>query len=510
MPRSLFFVPIVLALLLSACTSFPVPRPTEAPTATEVPAPATFTPTPLSSNAVAATATEVPATVAATATTAPPTVTSPLATPVPAQVASPVATATVAPTATIPVATATKASAPTKEPVATVPPTAAPTKKPTSRPPTATPAPAPAAVPVSGSGWQGEYFTNPDVHGDPALVRADADVNFDWGPGSPDPSIPIDHFSARWTRTVSLPAGQYRFHATADDGVRVYVDGLPIIDQWHTSAEVTYNTSLSLTGGNHLLRVDYYDNTEQARVHVWWESDDGSATDPAHAGAWRGDYYNNRDFSGSPVFSRDDPAVYFDWGNSGPGQGVGGQDFSVRWTRQMIFPGGDMLFSLKSDDGVRLWVDWATVIDQWGGSDGKTTFTQEKNVQPGTHTVVVEYYQGAGDAKVGLTIQPTNVSWLGNLHTCLPPQASWIKVYRLAPNNKWEDLNPDGYGANTASGQITIFGVPVDPTYSWDGQPYRVEQWVNGSRVHVEGDIFAGQPAFRIQPGQDVSTTWTC
>ncbi len=498
MPRFSFLVPIVLALVLTACASFPAPLPTQVASVTEVPAAATFTPTAAPSVEPEATATVAPVTPAPpTATVATELTTAPTIMP------TDTATATAVPALTpSPAAVSTAATGPTRTP------TSAPAKGPATAPPTATPAPA--AVPAPGLGWQGEYFTNPDVHGEPALVRTDADVNFDWGLGSPDPSIPVDHFSARWTRSLSLPAGQYRFHATADDGVRVYVDGLPIIDQWHTSAEVTYNTSLSLTGGNHLLRVDHYDNTEQARVRVWWEPDDGSATDPTHAGAWRGDYYNNRDFSGSPVFSRDDPAVYFDWGTTGPGGGIGGQDFSVRWTRQMIFPGGDMLFSLKSDDGVRLWVDWATVIDHWGGSDGNTIFTQERNVQPGAHTVVVEYYQGAGAAKVELSAQPTNVNWLGNIHTCLPPQDAWIKVYRLAPNNKWEDLNADGYGSNTASGQITIFGVPVDATYSWDGQPYKIEQWVNGSRVHVEGDIFAGQPALRIQPGADVSTTWPC
>lgn len=523
MPRSPFFVFVVLALLLTACASFPIPRPTQVATATEASVPATFTPTPAPPSVAQATATAAPATTATPATTAaaatagaPATMSSPLATPA-VGAASPdagatsavPATATEVPATVTPVATAPPTRTPTVKPANTAA-AASPTRKPTSRPATATPAPAPASVPSSGSGWQGEYFSNPDLHGQPALVRTDADVNFDWGMGSPDPGIPADHFSARWTRPISLAAGQYRFHATADDGVRVYVDGLPTIDQWHTSAAVTYNTSLSLTGGSHFLRVDYYDNTEQASVRVWWEPDDGSATDPSHAGAWRGDYYNNRDFSGTPVFSRDDPAVYFDWGTTGPGGGIGGQDFSVRWTRQMAFPGGNVRFLLKSDDGVRLWVDWATVIDHWGGSDGKAVFTQERDVQPGVHTVVVEYYQGPDAAKVELSVEPTNVNWLGNLRTCLPSQDSWIKVYRLAPNNKWEDLNPDGYGSNTASGQITIFGVPVDATYSWDGQPYKVEQWVNGSRVHVEGDIFAGQPAFRIQPGADVSTTWPC
>ena len=243
---------------------------------------------------------------------------------------------------------------------------------------------------------------------------------------------------------------------------------------------------------------------------MWWEPDDGSATDPAHAGAWRGDYFDNPDLSGTPTFSRDDPAIYFDWGDAGPGGGVGGQGFSVRWTRPVFFPGGQVLFAVKPDDGVRLWFDWAAIIDQWHDSPGQTTYTVEKNVSNGVHTLVVEYYQGAGSASVRLTWQPNGSDWLANIHTCLPPQNSHIEVYRLAPNNQWEDLNPDGYTANTADGQLLIAGVPIDASYGWDGQPYRAELWVGGTLTRSEGDIFAGQPAFRIMPGQDAYTSWPC
>jgi hypothetical protein len=340
-------------------------------------------------------------------------------------------------------------------------------------------------------------------------VRSDGEINFDWGLGSPAPDLPPDHFSARWTRTASLAAGQWRFHATADDGVRVYVDGLPIIDQWHPTATVTYNTSLALSGGNHELRLDYYDNVEQARIRLWWEPDDGSATDPAHAGAWRGDYYDNRDRKGKPTFSRDDPAVYFNWGDRGPGGGIEGQDFSVYWTRQVYFPGGDYLFTLTVDDGARLWLDWAAIIDEWHDS-AQVTYQLERHVKEGDHTVAVEYYQRSGSALVQLSWQPTISDWVANLHTCLTQEGAWIKVYRLAPNNQWEDLNPDGYTADTADPERTIWGVPIDASYGWDGQPYRVELWAGGKMVHSDGNIFAGQPAFRIMPGTDVHTSWSC
>ncbi len=471
-------VPIIIALLFVGCSRSPLPIPTEVVRVTEQPAPVTETPSPAPPSATAT----VEPTLAATAT----------------HTSSP----TVKPTSTV---TPTIPPTPTPLPKPVLPtPTREPTKPPTARPPTSTPAPAP------GTAWHGEYFANPDLSEKPALVRSDGNLDFNWGAGAPDPSLPADHFSVRWTRAVSFGAGQWRFHATSDDGVRVYVDGLPIIDQWHTTASVTYNTSLALAAGNHALRVDYYDNVEQARIRVWWESDDGSVTDPAHAGAWRGSYFDNKTLSGTPKFERDDPAVYFDWGESGPGGGIASVDFSVRWQRQVFFPGGEYRFKVKADDGVRLWFDWAAIIDQWRDGAGQTTYTREMEVSNGNHTVVVEYYQAAGPASVQVTWQPTNVDWVGNLRTCLALQDSWIKVYRLAPNDRWEDLKPDGYGPNTADGQLSLFGVPVDASYSWDGQPYKVELWVKGKMVRSEGDIFAGQPEFRIMPGADVRTSWPC
>lgn len=480
-------VPIAMILLMAGCSRPPGPTPTEVARATATLVP---TMTPVPPTPTKATPTEARVLIA----TAPPT-----GTPLPV----PTATATLPPTPAV-------LPTPTISPTPTASPTPLPTKPPTPRPPANTPVPPASPTPAPGAAWKGEYFANPDLYGEPALVRSDADLNFDWGLGSPDPKIPVDHFSARWTRTVSLGAGRWRFHATTDDGVRVYVDGLLIIDQWHTTASVTYNCSVALAAGQHLLRVDFYDNIEQAKVRIWWEADDGSATDPAHTGTWRGEYFNNRNLSGNPVFGRDDPAVYFDWGEGGPGGGIGGQDFSVRWTRRLFLPGGRYLFKIKPDDGVRLWLDYVAIIDEWHDNTGLTTYTKELQVSDTDHTLVVEYYQGGGPASVKLEWQPLTVQWVGNLRTCLAQQESWIKVYRLAPNNHWEDLRPDGYGPNTADGHLNLFGVPLDAAYSWDGQPYRVELWVKGKMVRSQGNIHAGQPEFRIMPGADVQTAWLC
>jgi hypothetical protein len=159
---------------------------------------------------------------------------------------------------------------------------------------------------------------------------------------------------------------------------------------------------------------------------------------------------------------------------------------------------------------VRVWLDGVAIIDQWRESAGETTHTRELEVSERNHIVTVEYFQGGGPAAVRVTWQPMIVDWIGNLYTCQLEQDSWIKIYRLGPHLRWEDMKPDGYGPNAAGGQLTLFGVPVDASFGWDGQPYKVELWIKGQLIRSEGDFLAGQPAIRIMPGADVRTTWPC
>src|SRR5690606_5009489 len=107
----------------------------------------------------------------------------------------------------------------------------------------------------------------------------DRKLDFNWGTGSPDSRIPNDNFSARWTRTVDFgDEATYRFYAKADDGVRVWVDGERIIDEWHDSrGDVTYTADIRLDGREE-VRVEYYEREGGARVRVWWERLSDTAT----------------------------------------------------------------------------------------------------------------------------------------------------------------------------------------------------------------------------------------
>jgi hypothetical protein len=370
----------------------------------------------------------------------------------------------------------------------------------------------PAAVMAADPNWRGEYFANPDLAGNPTFIRNDSNVNFDWAWGSPDPRIPVDHFSVRWTRAVYLPAGGWRFNVTVDDGVRLWVDGQLLIDQWRISAPITYSGSISLGSGDHNLRVEYFDSTERAQIRVGWDQGGAPATPtpvPSGSHPWDGAYYDNVYLANNPRFTRYDASINFDWGDDGPGGGIGGEGFSVRWNRWADFAAAPYEFRVTVDDGVRFWLDDDLLIDEWHDSSGQT-YSRRVDMAAGGHNLRVEYYQGGGEARIGFGFQRADISWVGNLYTCMAPQDSWIKVYRLTPDNVWEDRKPEGWGPISASGEIKIDGLPIDPYYGTAGQPYKVELWVNGKVVQTEGNINAGQPYFRIAPGQDARTSWPC
>ena len=109
----------------------------------------------------------------------------------------------------------------------------------------------------------------------------DPEVNFDWGSGSPDPSLNADTFSVRWSGQLLIPeTGNYTFSTLNSDGVRLYIDGVPVINDYvDHSTSWKDGTTISLTAGQRVeLQMEYYDNTGSAVAKLKW-------TGPSFAGA---------------------------------------------------------------------------------------------------------------------------------------------------------------------------------------------------------------------------------
>jgi beta-glucosidase len=120
--------------------------------------------------------------------------------------------------------------------------------------------------PGGPQGLKGEYFNNDNLQGTPAVVRTDERVDFHWGNGSYKDGEPVDHFSARWTGYF-VPASEddYKIYVSADDGIRLYIDNVLVIDDWKKHGETLNTYAMHLEAGKpHELRLEYFEDTGTA------------------------------------------------------------------------------------------------------------------------------------------------------------------------------------------------------------------------------------------------------
>ncbi len=122
-------------------------------------------------------------------------------------------------------------------------------------------------------GLSAEYFANKNLEGTPALKRVDESVNFDWGMSNPAPELPADNFSARWTgKLTPTVSGKYRLGAIADDGVRIYLDGKLIAEDWTEHASTTVTAEVTLQAGqSYDVKMEYYESQIGAVAKLVWQ-----------------------------------------------------------------------------------------------------------------------------------------------------------------------------------------------------------------------------------------------
>jgi chitodextrinase len=256
--------------------------------------------------------------------------------------------------------------------------------------------------------YSAQYHGNMTLSGTPALQRCEAAVNHGWASGSPAPVVPVDGFSTRWTGTFLFTAATYEFTATADDGIRVWVDGALVIDAWKDQAATTYRATRTLTAGDHAVKVEYYENGGAAAARVSWQATQQPVPPPSSScptGEYSGQYYGNMTLSATPVLQRCERTVNYEWGSGSPTPAVPVDGFSGRWTGTFSFAAGSYEFTATADDGIRVWVDGAVVIDAWKDQPA-TTYTATKTLTAGGHVVKVEYYENGGAAEASVLWAP--------------------------------------------------------------------------------------------------------
>ncbi|MCK4796142.1 MAG: right-handed parallel beta-helix repeat-containing protein, partial [Spirochaetes bacterium] len=127
-------------------------------------------------------------------------------------------------------------------------------------------------------GLIGHYFNNNDFTSF-AFTRIDPMIDFDWINDSPDSSIWNDTYSIRWTGQVKADYDEtYTFYTNSDDGVKLWIDGQLLINNWFDHGPTEYSASVQLSQGWHDIKIDYYENDWQSSAKLFWSSPSISKT----------------------------------------------------------------------------------------------------------------------------------------------------------------------------------------------------------------------------------------
>jgi hypothetical protein len=125
----------------------------------------------------------------------------------------------------------------------------------------------------AGGGIRADYYngTNFDTK---VLTRIDPQIDFNWGDGVPDEAVGADNFSVRWTGQLEAAFTEtYTFYARTDDGVRLWVEGQLLIDNWINRAPTEDKASIDLIAGQYYgVVMEYYDDTAGAVAELHWSS----------------------------------------------------------------------------------------------------------------------------------------------------------------------------------------------------------------------------------------------
>jgi hypothetical protein len=331
---------------------------------------------------------------------------------------------------------------------------------------------------------RGEYFNGITLSGTP-VERFDQNINFDWQGDSPIAGIGNDNFSVRWTSQLSAPAtAPYTICAVGDDGVRLWVNGELLINDWIDSSAKERCGTIALTGSQtYSLKLEYYERGGQASIKLLWSS-------PSFGKQIIGAEYlsccSDRNGVGARIGKGRDPVaseftiagsreINFNWGLGAARNDIGADGFTIRWSGSFSpKTSGQYKFYVTGDDGVRLRLNGQTVIDKWF-DQSVTTYSAAYDVQAGSSVgFELDYFENGGLASVKLEWegpgQPREVIPMGaffaqfgfggllnsstvqngtNAGPVNPPPVASAKTYYVAANGN--DANSGSQGAPFAS-----------------------------------------------------------
>jgi beta-glucosidase len=188
----------------------------------------------------------------------------------------------------------------------------------------------------------------------------------------------------------------------------------------------------------------------------------------------KGDYYRGTDLEGKPVLTRIDSQIKMDWRHGSPtatelAQGlltpekaVGADNFSVRWTGQLLAPvSGEYKLGVISDDGCRLYLDGKKIADGWS-RHAMESFVADVTLQEGKrYDITIEYYEESLDAGIHFV-------WLGPESETFPRDTIQRAI------------------GDVSKADVVIFVGGLDATVEGEEMRLQAEGFERGDRTKIE------------------------
>jgi hypothetical protein len=271
-------------------------------------------------------------------------------------------------------------------------------------------------------------------------VHRSKTIDFTWESGSPGGSVPTDFFAATATTSVDLPAGKYTLLTNSDDGVRVFLDGRRVIENWSGHPPTRDAAQVELVAGKHEIRIEYFEISGTATLQFGIVPTETMESGRAAGfpqqldrfariyrpistteADWNVAYYQWQPVPGlpsSPPLSWGDlfktqpvrqeraRSIDFNWVAESPGDGVPVDYFAMVATSTVELTDGNYTMLARGDDGVRVLFDGQVVIDDRTGH-APTRTVGHVEVKAGKHEIRVEYFDIYWDASLQFGIFPT-------------------------------------------------------------------------------------------------------
>ena len=336
------------------------------------------------------------------------------------------------------------------------------------------------------SKWDAYFYPNDSLKGNPIHKTFDS-IDFDWGWGSPDPSIPGDYFSALFTTDVQLDEGVYNFRVWANDGVQVFVNDRLVINEWDNDQGLRFfGKPIYLKSGKYTIKIKYKELVGVAQLK--FEIDD-----LLRDNRWYGMAFSNPNLIGDTAllgYQPQIPELNFDWGWGSPAPNIPSDNFSTVFQRKYYLEEGIYNLRVWANDGVQVYVNGELVIDEWDNNQGLRFFGKPIYLKSGTHKIMIKHKELVGVAQLRFEIDDLlrDNRWYGMAFSN-PDFTGRTALLGYQP--QIPELNFDwGWGSPASNIPSDNFSTIFQRKIHLDEGIYNLRVWANdGVQVYVNGDL---------------------